>query len=49
MQKKQKPRPVKPARQEFRPAAGFCVRVTVEPGAPVPRFLQEMIVKQKGA
>jgi hypothetical protein len=46
--KKQKPRPVKPSRQEFRPAPGFCVRVTIENGVPTPAFLNKMIVK-KGA
>jgi hypothetical protein len=44
--KKKKPKPLP---HIYRPYAGSTIRVIVEHGAPVPRFLQEMIVKQKGA
>jgi hypothetical protein len=49
MRKCRKPKPRKPPRQEFRPYAGSTIRVIVEHGAPVPRFIREMIVKSKGA
>ena len=48
MKKKRKPKQPE-RRQEFRPYPGFSVRIIVDTGVPVPRFLQEMIVKQKGA
>jgi hypothetical protein len=44
--KPKKPRPVKPPRQEFRPWSGSSVRITIETGAPTPRFLEQMIVKK---
>lgn len=46
MERKKKPKPVKPSRQEWRAYPGSAIRVTLDAGAPVPRFLQQMIVKQ---
>jgi hypothetical protein len=34
---------------EWRPFSGSTIRVVIEAGAPVPAFLQCLIVKQKGA
>ena len=42
-----KPKPVKPT--TWRPWPGSAIRITVTAGVPQPRWMQEMIVKQKGA
>jgi hypothetical protein len=42
-----KPKPAKPL--EWRPWPGSAIRITVTAGVPQPRWMQEMIVKQKGA
>jgi len=47
--KPKRPQPAKPSPLEWRPYAGSTIRVVIEAGAPVPAFLQCLIVKQKGA
>ena len=46
---KKKRTPKKPdRRQEIRPYPGFSVRITIEPGAPTPACLKNLMLK-KGA
>jgi len=47
--KPKRPQPVKPTRETWRPWPGSAIRITVTAGVPQPRWMQEMIVKQKGA